>query len=503
MKLDLDQVQGNIFGGFNKDFQDFLFLKVTSPANARAWIRASADGIISSSTDVLKYNNTFKRLTREGVARPELLIPARWANIGFSFKGLKALGLTETDFGRLPDAFTQGMAHRKHTIGDEGASDPAHWQAPFQPAQATDIHAILLVAADNEAELNTHVTFIEASAGFGTAFTVLGTVNGRTRMEQASTIGHEHFGFKDGVSQPALRGINAPDDPLANPDQGHPGQDLLWPGEFVLGYPTQIPSQKPGHTSGPNPDPGPMSTAGNHAWTHDGSFLVFRRLAQDVPAFEHQLHTLATSQGLSMDLVGAKLVGRYKSGCPLEVLSGLPFSTSAPSTDPGMANPTLANSDALNNSFEFEDDARGSRCPMSAHIRKAYPRDEDSGHGEDSESETQTHRLLRRGIPYGASFDANIAGSAAVARGLCFLAYQADIASHFEFVQKTWVNDPTFPPENNTSAQASGQDPIIAQSVDGPFEIKPGTLPITVKHFVTTTGGEYFFAPSLQTLAHL
>ena len=56
---------------------------------------------------------------------------------------------------------------------------------------------------------------------------------------------------------------------------GYPGQDLVWPGEFVLGYPA----------SSPDPlVPGPPAQA-EPSWTRNGSFLVFRRLRQDVGLF--------------------------------------------------------------------------------------------------------------------------------------------------------------------------------------------------------------------------
>ena len=496
MAINLDNVQGNILGSFNKDFQDFLFLKVKDPAKARKWVRVNSAELISTSRQVLAFNNAFKALLAEGVPKPESIISARWANIAFSFKGLQALGFSSADFGTLPPAFTAGMSARKTAIGDVGTSDPQHWHAPFNPAHLPDIHAILLVAADSDADLNQHVATLTGSAGFSAGFQLVGTVHGRTRVDD---MGHEHFGFKDGVSQPGIRGINTPDDPLANPDQGHPGQDLLWAGEFVLGYPKQIPTAKAGH-DGPNPDPGPVSAAGTPAWTNDGSFLVFRRLEQDVPAFHAQLGALAAANHLSVDVMGAKLVGRYKSGCPIETLSMQGAATPLSPTDPGLSNPALANSDALNNAFEFGDDAAGARCPLSAHIRKAYPRDEDTGFGADSESETQTHRLLRRGIPFGASFGAAVGGGVADKRGLCFLAYQNDIATHFEFVQNTWVNSKSFPPVAGQPGHVPGDDPIIAQSGSGPFELTPGQPNITVSHFVTTTGGEYFFAPSLATL---
>lgn len=495
MSIKLTNVQGNILGGFNKDFQDFAFVKVKDATKARKWVRDNSEELISSSKQVLAFNNAFKALLAEGVSRPESSIAARWANIAFSFKGLQALNFSNAELGNLPAAFTAGMAARN--IGDVAASAPQHWDAPFDPAHLPDIHAVLLIAADTAPDLALHVATVTASADFLAGFQVVGTVNGRTRVDNR---GHEHFGFKDGVSQPGIRGINSPDDPLANPDQGHPGQDLLWPGEFVLGHPTQKPMAKPGH-DGPNPDKGLVSTAGNAAWTQDGSFLVFRRLEQDVPKFHKQLGEIAAANNLSVDVMGAKLVGRYKSGCPLPALSMQPSPAPISATDPALANPALADSDALNNAFEFGDDPLGARCPLGAHIRKVYPRDEDNGHGPvDSESETQTHRLLRRGIPFGNSFGAAVGGGPADKRGLCFLAYQNDIEKHFEFVQKNWVNLAAFPPVAGQPAHVAGDDPIIAQSANGPFELTPGGPNIAVSHFVKTTGGEYFFAPSLETL---
>ncbi len=496
MTIDLEQVQGNILGGFNKDFQDFILLEVLDTARARQWVRENAGRFVSTSRQVLAFNNAFRNLTLAGIAKPESIIQARWMNIAFSAAGLTHLGLMGAA-GALPQAFVTGMAGRKAEIGDLGASEPGHWVHPFAPAELPKIHVILLVAADSEADLNAHVNDIKATAGFVVAFRVVDTIEGRTRVDE---VGHEHFGFKDGVSQPGIRGINTPDDALANPNQGHPGQDLLWPGEFVLGYPTQIPHAKQG-VDGPNPDPGPKSGAGNHNWTKNGSFLVFRRLAQNVPAFHAQLGTFAQAHGLSVDLAGAKIVGRYRSGCPLAALNmQAPASPPSP-TDPALANPALANSDALNNAFEFGSDPRGARIPRAAHIRKAYPRDEETPplNAADSESHTQTRRLLRRGVPFGASFGAALGGGAHDPRGLLFLAYQKDIEEQFEFVQKNWINNAKFPTAP-AGMQDPGDDPVIAQVAIGTFQVDPNVGAGALSHFVITTGGEYFFAPSLKTL---
>ena len=495
----LDKIQGNIFGGFNKDFQSFLFLKFKSAAAGRAWLKELADdsnefGVATSSAEqVLRFNAQFKALTADKL-KPEDFIESAWTNLALSFAGLQALGLAASDLALFPAEFRAGMAARKIQIGDVGSSDPNCWLAPFR---SHDLHALLVVAADSVTQLARRVGHIRATGAFVAGVDVVGLIDGRTRDDER---GHEHFGFKDGVSQPGIRGVTPPDDPIGNPDQGHPGQDLLWPGEFVLGYPTQIPKAEVGN-KGPNRQPGTISQSGP-AWTRNGSYLVFRRLAQNVPAFKHHVASLADAQGIHVDLMGAKLVGRYKSGCPIEARKFHSGRFAPSSTDPANNQPELADNDTLNNNFEFGDDADGGVCPLAAHIRKAYPRDEETllANPDDSEADTQTHRLLRRGIPFGGSVGAAIGGADADPRGLLFQCYQRSIEDQFEFVQSQWVNDANFPPGNVPSP---GEDPIIAQSPSGPFQLQAKGAPITVQHFVTTTGGEYFFAPSIDALADI
>ena len=501
--LNLSNIQGNILAGFNKDYQDFLFLKFTTPSGGRAWIHEllnpdfDAGIAASTSENLLKFNAQFKALRIKGVEKPEEIISAQWTNLALSFRGLQALGISPAELDEFPDAFREGMKARNKLIGDIDTSDPSGWQPPFN---SDAVHAIVLVAADTEADLKKRVEAITNSPAFKAGVTLLDkVVEGRTRKEQP---GHEHFGFKDGISQPGIRGINLPDDPLGNPNQGHPGQDLLWPGEFVLGYPTQIPHAKTGR-DGLNTDPGPISQSGP-MWTADGSYLVFRRLEQDVPEFHKQVKALSVANNLHEDLMGAKLVGRFKSGCPLETPEYQKPLTGDPRTikDPGDTRKELQNSDTLNNNFEFGDDPDGAICPLAAHIRKAYPRDGAIlSNGENNESAVQTHRLLRRGIPFGSSYDENKKGIKDEPRGLLFLAYQRDIQNQFEFVQRFWINDPEFP--KNPKGVIPGQDPIIAQTTNGTFQLDPTKPHITVNHFVKTTGGEYFFAPSIETLTKI
>src|SRR5262249_24395355 len=137
---------------------------------------------------------------------------------------------------------------------------------------------------------------------------------------------------------------------------------------------------------------------------------------------------------------GAKCIGRWASGAPI---------LRAPEQD----NAKWAQDDSKNNDFTFtEEDPDGEVCPFAAHIRKAYPRDD--------ESITQTHRLLRRGIPYGepSLSSPTMPLPDTIDRGLLFLAYQTSIENQFEFVQRQLANKPNF------KEDGAGYDPIIGQN---------------------------------------
>ncbi len=110
------------------------------------------------------------------------------------------------------DAFREGTAARDTLIGDVGTSAPSEWLPPFKD---NDIHAVLAVAADSVAMLKWRLGNIRAGSLFSAGVIELGTVAGRTRQDlpnvKPSQVGHEHFGFKDGVSQPGIRGIDLPE----------------------------------------------------------------------------------------------------------------------------------------------------------------------------------------------------------------------------------------------------------------------------------------------------
>jgi deferrochelatase/peroxidase EfeB len=183
-------------------------------------------------------------------------------------------------------------------------------------------------------------------------------------------------------------------------------------------------------------------------------------------------------------------------------------------------------SERANNDFEYglPDDGEGRKvprdpdglkCPFSAHIRKAYPRDETVAGDLDpyrdlrpertlNERDTQTHRLLRRGIPYGPSSHStpDKPEDDAIDRGLLFMAYMTSITDQFEFVSNQWLNDADF------KRPATGVDPILGHvgdtdergTINTVLPYEANTVEIGLETWVTTTGGEYFFAPSITAL---
>jgi Dyp-type peroxidase family len=528
--LAIDEIQGNIFPGFSKDFQTLLFLRIDHPVAFARWLEELIPSV-ATMADVLLFAEQFKAL-RWRQRGESHMVKATWLNIAFSFAGLKKLESREMALDDFTDeAFRAGLLKRSQDghLGDPvntgRAGDPVTWVIGG-PDNEADV--MLILAGDDRYDLNNLVATVVATlfprqdaggrlitSGARLIFRQDGTtLNGPLR-------GHEHFGFRDGISQPGIRGhlpdgtLLTPNQNPLNPNQGKPGQDLLWPGEFVFGYPGQDP-KKQVEEPGLDPLANPERQAPEFA--RNGSFLVFRRLRQDVGTFHRFLQALATRFQIPPGLVGARMVGRWASGAPAVVT-------------PEQDDPTLAADDCRNNNFEFgeedeEEEARqprteltgdcpnpsepstdpeGAKVPFAAHIRKVYPRNDRSAEmPELGESSTQTHRLLRRGIPYGPQSSSTFAQPVddGVDRGLLFLAYQTSLVHQFEFVTKNLVNNANF------KQGGAGFDPIIGQNAEDPnrrrsFRLNlPGeTEPIeTEQEWVIPTGGGYFFAPSIEGL---
>jgi len=215
-----------------------------------------------------------------------------------------------------------------------------------------------------------------------------------------------------------------------------------------------------------------------------------------VPEFRKFVAEQAARLAMDPQLLAARMVGRWRSGAPLELASL-------------RDDPTLGGDNNRNNDFEFGDDRFQRKCPYAAHIRKAYPRDDTA-----SEAEVQRHRIVRAGIAFGPEV-APGETTTRHERGLMFVCYQTSIERQFEFIQKNYANNPDFVSGKKRSggggAVVPGFDPIIGQApgngarqMDEPYPNYPAgsrrtTLAIP-EQFVKLTAAAYFFMPSITAL---
>lgn len=503
--LALDDIQGIVLPGFLKPYQALLCFSMPRPtvhSMAQALLRALDSGQISNGLVTLE-----DRERHRNGAPAEGVLTA----LAFTAPGLDKLcyGLSANVPGA---AYSAGMSARAGLLGDP---PPASWTVKWKPA----VDAMLVVAGNDPhavrraAEATRQAVLDRTDLAFGKYPLQIG------RIPSALHPGREHFGFADGISQPGIRGyIDSgrtqwltprrlpPDDP-EHGLYGLPGQHLVWPGEFVLGYP------------GASPDPalpGPVRLV--PSWMHNGSFLVYRRLQQHVDRFHATMRSEAARldqlpgfRGMTPERLAAMLVGRWPSGAPL---------LRTPAADC----PGLGRDRHLNNDFRYDDDTPprafraprlanapraqadplGLVCPLASHIRKVNLRDQASDVG--GASATQSRRILRVGVPYDDSRPAADGRPAIDDRGLLFLSIQASIEDQFEFLQARWINSRSRP------RGPGGNDMLVGQNVANADGERRCTIfgdgmaqadVVARENFVTMTGGAYFFVPALSTLRRL
>ncbi len=478
--LRMASIQSDLLLGHSKEAEAHIFFKITDKAKFATFIAGLP---ITSAASVY----------RQGSAKVALLTGSPPPNprfaVAFTLEGLTALG---RDPGNIPElaAFKQNMHGR--AVPELNDPDPSTWVIG-KPADLIDGVFVITGAAQADVTGALAGPFAQPKG-----FQPIGQPQlGKVRPGNAK--GHEHFSFLDGVSQPGLRGcvdqqqtipltLNAD---MNEPDQGLPGQDLLWPGEFILGYHAQKANAAKFQEKG-DIKALPVN------WMTDGAFMVIRRLTQLVPEM-HKGIASATPPGQRSEQLEAQLVGRWPNGAPVI-------------THPDNDDEVLGTDEKKNNHFEFGNDRLGLTCPWGAHIRKTYPRNDvrakvnpTEAEIDKAEADTHRHRLLRRGIQFGDELNAQETqeGRTIKDRGLLFRCYVTDLARQFEFVQKQWVNNANFVQPN------SGHDAIIGQVPGGGdrtffgvgYEgLKPS---FDFKPWVNMTGGAYFFAPSIDFLDDL
>jgi len=379
-------------------------------------------------------------------------------NVAFTLQGLQVVGVPVGSLATMPAEFREGMAARAGILGDVDTNHPTRWDLPRAnwdalggsaagtPIELTGVHAVVQIQAAGKSSADWEDLPRNQDHPLYPAVELLGkslqekgvrilTVQAMQRFLVDGGQTREAFGFVDGISQPRLEdGANAVDE-----------RDRVSTGDLLLGYRNGL---------------GDEPVLRGRLWD-DGTFVVVRKLRQDVKAFE------ATADD---DAKKTALMGRSPEGDVLGV----------------------ASTPITGNKFDFSSDPLGNGCPLASHIRRANPR-------ETRRPDLPTvPRILRRGMSWGPRKGDG-------PRGVLFIAYNASIAEQFEVIQG-WLAG------GNSSGRglySGDRDPLVGVPLAGDPSVvrydgfgKIITLP-PGRPFAKLEWGMYLFAPSMAALTEL
>jgi deferrochelatase/peroxidase EfeB len=412
----------------------YEFLTFRKPSAGRAWLRGITEKVTTAAA------------VRSGQ------LDARWVTVALSWNGIRALGLDDDSLASFPEEFRQGMAARAEILGLTGANHPKHWTGGLANV---DLHAIAILFARDVPERERcrmeHEKFLSQCAGVE----VLSSLD--LEAIPPFDYAHEHFGYRDRLSQPVIEGSGEEPMPGSGP--------ALKAGEFFLGYPDEE------GLSAEAPKPEILS--------RNGSYLAYLMMEEHVGAFREFLRQHGKTQD-EQELVAAKLMGRWRSGAPLVL---------APEKD----DPELAGDLQHTNDFDYgKMDPHGYGCPLGAHIRRMNPR--------DTAANMNRRKMIRRGGTYGPPLPEGVPEDGRE-RGIAAFVGCASLVRQFEFAMNVWANDPNFHELDNE------RDPFLGTQ-DGTFDMTIPKRPIRKKiqglpAFTTIRGGAYFFLPGIKSLRYL
>jgi Dyp-type peroxidase family len=373
-------------------------------------------------------------------------------NLGFTYAGLKKLGISEAELFGASAAFVEGLTRRAHLLGSPQpprdrdptwGDQPLHmvvilyadFTEPRDPRQQSIFELLVtngdrVRAADGVAHKQ-HAALLEQRVGEfldelqakvlpalpdGLSPITRDLHNALVVDPEAPEGAYpiEYFGFRDGVHNPK---------PLQEPAAARR--------EFVLASPEPL--------------------------LDGGSYLVLRELHQDVEAFWKEVRQAAGSSS-ALDLA-ERVIGRRRNGEPLD--SGAP------------------------DGLSFVPGSAVSRCPFASHVRRANPQIE--------EGPAANPRLIRRGLSF---MDAE--GRC----GLMFMAFVADIEGQFEFIQKNWVQRANHVGQLSSHYDAVGGHARDAAAPRTELALGSGHA-VSLSQFVSPGEGAYLFVPARRALLRI
>lgn len=479
--VELDDVQGLIFKGYaNLIAGKYILLHFNNTEKAKYWVSYVSGQVTPASTSVKEINTA--------------------THIAFTHKGIASLGITDEESKSFSREFTEGMVteHRQRMLGDFKEGDPAKWLWGG-PNDKKEVHVLLMLFAKDEASMSEF--YQENAVKWQECFIDVIYEVSSVDLQQK-----EHFGFRDGIAQPVIKN--------AGRNESWHDANNINPGEFLFGYKNEYGKYTFSPNVSPEKDPeGILPADKNFPELKDlgrnGSMLVFRQLHQDVKAFWKMIEQAAANENDSdkspMELLAAKMVGRWRNGAPLTKC-------------PHMADEKFSTYD---NFGYAEKDFDGFNCPIGSHIRRANPRDNflrnSTGKLEKDIEKSQVFmkrfRIIRRGRPYGKpvcpTFDPNEILKTKdhnSERGMLFICFNSNIGRQFELIQQTWINNPKFTELYEDPDPMVGYPEIMGEGATTTFTQQAYPLRKKIEgvtRFVWPKGGGYFFMPGIKALKYL
>lgn len=505
--LDLYDIQGDVvrpYGRFGFPFARYVFFNIRDGQKGRAFLGAVAAKVTSAAT--------------WGVGPDPIPKPLATTNVALTWQGLKNLGLPQASLSGFPEEFVMGMKARKDILGDNGPSSPEHWD-PIWRANSVkdherDVHLLVSLNAQTMEALEERYRWLQdaVTATDGGVHQLAGHrgedgnedlpyQEGHALLDNGQPCSKEHFGYTDGIGDPYFEGMaDAPERIKGRGKQQDGGKwAALATGEFLLGHIDEA------HEYPPAPAPFQLS--------RNGTFMVYRKLHENVASFDAFLERESRGFPGSKDLLKAKFVGRWAdNGAPL---TGAPDDKSKAEWDLRFAKANDAEKDRMLSNFTYDDDTSGAKCPFSSHIRRINPRASlEAIQGANPAAQVinkdafdtpgalaNRRRIIRRGLPYGEVKDRT---SDRGNHGIVIMMLNADIGRQFEFVQQQWINyGNDFKASNDKEILLGNHDKefpsraVLAADPEG--ERAPYFLR-NIPRLVETRGGDYFFIPGMTAL---
>jgi deferrochelatase/peroxidase EfeB len=473
--LDLGDIQGFILRGYRMPMVRHFLLTVSVPTKARTLLGRLVSGDESDAPQITTaedWHVGFAPSPGDNPADPPRRKPDYCLNVSITWLGLVALEVKD----RVPTlsfksfgAFVAGAAARAAFVGDTGASAPQNWINAFRTGSD---HVLVTLHATSPEVIKSYSDRLSTLFAEGDAFQEIWRTDGMALMEMMDGkpvfTSKVPFGYTDGISMTTIRG--GPE--RYTPDHQQPCEPWL----FVL------------QDEAENyfvPEPRELGL--------NGSFAVFKMIETDVVGFENFLQS--NKNKIDPELLAAKICGRWRNGVPLAL---------SPETDSPPGGISL---EQLNN-FEYVNadgsgDPKGFRCPVGAHMRRINPRGQPvTGQGHPGGS-NNTHRLIRRGMPYGPTYDPTQPYDG-IERGLLGYFINSSIENQYEFVLGQWVNDSEF--AGSVRLNPKSKDPMIGTQdpTESIFVIPQANgAPIKItgfSSFITTKAAAYCFLPSITAI---